>query len=169
MKGWTQEELVRYMFCPDTHLAIDSADPLEGIMAQVRNLSQEQMQQLMVYLNAHLRTTWKAREEIMGNCLSDKQKRNLHLLLQASLKNQSPTEVMVKIKIDPPLFTDIFLRNDRNRVVTYEDLEKLSSLCFWVIKWDGNHPPKIDRTRTYAGTTELLFNALAEENKAGID
>ena len=169
LKGWSQAELVRYIFCPDTPLEMENIDPVEGIIAQVQELSQEQMQRLMDYLNAHLSATWKGGEETMRRCLSDQQKHNLHLLLRASLKNQSPTEAMVQIQIDPPLFTDIFLRNDKNRVVTYEDLEKLSSLCCQVIQWTGSQLPKIDRTKTYAGKTDVLFDDLAKGNRAEID
>lgn len=168
LKGWTQEELIRYIFCADRLTATD-ADPVQEIIARIRELSPEQMQRLMDYLNTRLSVTWKGREEIMRCCLSDRQKHNLHLLLRASLKGQSPTEAMAQTNIDPPLFTDIFLRDDRNRVVTYEDLEKLSSLCCQVIEWTGNQPPRIDRNQTYAGATERLFNDLAEGNKAEID
>jgi transcriptional regulator with XRE-family HTH domain len=169
LKGWTQEELIRYIFCPDTYSTIDFADPIERIIAQVRELSQEQVQRLMDYLNTQLSANWKGQEDVMKRCLSDQQKHNLHLLLRASLKGQSPMEAMAQARVEPALFTDIFLRDDKNRVVTYEDLEKLSSLCCQVIKWAGNQPPKIDCAQTYASKTELLFNDLAEENKAQID
>ena len=169
LKGWSHEELVRYIFCADMQMIIDPSDPVAGIIAQVKDLSQAQLQQLMDYLNARVGATQKSREEIMRRCLSDQQKNNLHLLLRASLKSRSPMEAMTQTEVDPALFTDIFLRNDRNRAVTYEDLEKLSSLCFQVVKWKGNHFPRVDRTRTYAGKIDLLFNDLAEENKAEVD
>jgi transcriptional regulator with XRE-family HTH domain len=168
LKGWSQEALMRYIFCSDA-LTTDVADPVKAIIAQIQELSQEQMQQLMNYLDAQLSDLCKNGEKVMRRCLSERQKHNLHLLLRASLKGQSPTEAMAQAEVDPPLFTDIFLRNDKKRVVTYEDLEKLSELCYRVIEWIENQPPKLDRTQTYAGQTELLFSDLAEEHKAEID
>lgn len=169
LKGWSQEELVRYIFCSDTRLAAEDSDPVTGIIAQVRDLSQEQLQQLIDYLNAQLKPSWKIKEEAMSRYLTQRQKHNLHLLLRASLKSQSPTDAMTRAQVDPALFTDIFLRNDANRTVTYEELEKISSLCFQVVQWKGNEFPKIDRTQTYMGRTELLLNDLAEGNKAEIE
>lgn len=168
LKGWTQEDLIRYIFC-SAQLTADFADPVEAIIAQVRELSQEQMQLLMGYLNARLSIDWQGGEATMRRCLNDQQKHNLHLLLRASLKGESPVEAMAQTEVDPALFTDIFLRDDQNRVVTYEDLEKLSNLCCLVIRWAGNQPPKIDRARTYAGKAERLFSDLAEEHSAEIE
>jgi hypothetical protein len=94
--------------------------------------------------------------------LNQYQKHNLHLLLRASLKKSNPIEAMERIGIDPALFTDIFLRADKNREVSYEELERFSHLCCWVIEWRANQLPEVDCNRTYAGQTKLLLNDLSK-------
>jgi hypothetical protein len=96
----------------------------------------------------------------MDAALNNHQKHNLHLLLRASLKKSNPIEAMERIRIDPALFTDIFLRADKNREVSYEELERFSHLCCWVIRWRASQLPEVDSNRTYAGQTELLLNDL---------
>jgi transcriptional regulator with XRE-family HTH domain len=169
LKGWTQEKLMRHIFCLDNQ-SEDVSSPLEIIIAQIGDLSPEQMELLINCLTAQLREIRNDKGEVMRGCLNRRQKHNLHLLLRASLKNHSPTAVIANTEIKPELFTDIFLRNDTNRVVTYEDLENLSGLCYQVIDWRGEQLPNIDRSKTYLNKTELLFNdLLTEENKAEID
>jgi hypothetical protein len=94
--------------------------------------------------------------------LSQCQKHNLHLLLRASLKNSNPIEAMERIGIDPALFSDIFLRVEQNREVSYKELERFSHLCCWVIQWEANQLPEVDCNRTYAGQTDLLLNDLSK-------
>jgi hypothetical protein len=94
--------------------------------------------------------------------LSQCQKHNLHLLLRASLKKSNPIEAMERIGIDPALFSDIFLRAEQNRELSYEELEKFSYLCCWVIRWEANQLPEVDYNRTYAGQTNLLLNDLSK-------
>ncbi|NJR57994.1 MAG: helix-turn-helix transcriptional regulator [Cyanobacteria bacterium CRU_2_1] len=113
LKGWTQEELVRYIFRTDPQFEIEGVDPVEHIIAQTRNLSLAQMQQLLEHLNTQFVEIQKVQEQkvqeqVVGYCLSDKQKHNLHLLLQASLKNQNLMEAMTQSEIEPELFTDVF-------------------------------------------------------------
>jgi hypothetical protein len=98
----------------------------------------------------------------MDAALNNHQKQNLHLLLRASLKNSNPVEAMEKIAIDTALFTDIFLRAEKNRRISYEELERISYLCCCVIQWRANQLPEIDCNRTYAGRTELLLNDLSK-------
>jgi hypothetical protein len=98
----------------------------------------------------------------MDSTLNQHQKYNLHLLLRASLKKSNPIEAMERIGIDPALFTDIFLRADKNREVSYEELEKFSYLCCLVVQWRANQLPAVDCDRTYAGQTELLLNDLSK-------
>jgi hypothetical protein len=94
--------------------------------------------------------------------LNQDQKHNLHLLLRASLKKSNPMEAMGRIGIDPALFTDIFLRDEKNRQVSHEDLDKFSHLCCLVIQWRANRLPEVNCDRTYAGQTELLLNDLSK-------
>jgi transcriptional regulator with XRE-family HTH domain len=169
LKGWTQEKLVRHLFLPDEQHETSAVDPLEAILAQIPNLSSVQMQVLHSHLNAQLVAIQSLKEVPMRRTLSDKQKHNLHLLLRASLKDQSPTEAVSKLQLDPGLFTDIFLRDDKNRVVDYEALERLSELCCRVVEWRGNSLPKVDSCQTYLGQTELLFIDLANGDKAIIE
>jgi hypothetical protein len=98
----------------------------------------------------------------MDATLNQRQKYNLHLLLRASLKESNPLEAMERIGIDPALFSDIFLRADKNREVSYEELEKFSYLCCLVVQWRASQLPEVDCARTYAGQTELLLNDLWE-------
>lgn len=164
LKGWTEEELVRYLFLPDVGVA--SLDPLQLVIADIQNLSLEQKRRLSDYLNTQLNQIQDAEKKDMNCYLSDKQKHNLHLLLRASLRDQSPTEAMTRVGIDPELFTDVFLRNDKNRVVDYESVEKLSSLCCRVIQWRADQLPKVDCSQTYLGETALLLRTLDESDKA---
>lgn len=164
IKGWTQEELLRYLFFLDKQSEIISTDPLEIIILQTQTLSLTQMQQLSDYLTIQLTQAKNAEKESTSCFLSEIQKHNLHLLLRASLKHQSPTEAMARAGVNPGVFTNIFLRNDKNQTVAYEDLEKLSSLCCWVVWWEIAQPPEVDCNRTYLGETALLFETLAESN-----
>lgn len=169
LKGWTQEELLRYLFLSDSQSLITSSEPFEILITQVQTLSLPQMQQLRDYLNAQLAQVQNVQKKSMSCFLSTKQKHNLHLLLKASLKNQSPTEAMVKAGIKPEVFTDIFLRDDKQRPIDYNDLERFSSLCCRVIKWRGDHVPEVDMNQTYSGKTALLFNDLNEGDRVIID
>jgi transcriptional regulator with XRE-family HTH domain len=169
LKGWTEEELLHYLFLPDAQPQIAPTDPLELLITQVQTLSLPQMQQLSAYLNAQLSQLQNNQKEGMSCFLNEKQKHNLHLLLRASLRNQSPTEAMAKIGIDPALFTDIFLRNDKKRTVDYDDLEKFSSLCCRVVRWQGDYPPEIDANQTYLGDTAQLFSDLNEGDRVVVD
>jgi transcriptional regulator with XRE-family HTH domain len=161
VKGWTYEQLMRHIFHPGAQSEAIGDDPLEIIIAQVRNLSPAQMQTLSDYLKVQLNELQNFQEKSMRCDLSNNQKHNLHLLLKASLKGQNLMEAMEQAKIEPEVFTDVFLRNDKNRVIGYEDLEKFSGLCCQVIQWRINQLPEIDCHQTYAGKTELLFNDLA--------
>jgi transcriptional regulator with XRE-family HTH domain len=162
LKGWTHEELLCHLFLPNPRSETALASPLKILIAQIQSLSLMEMQELRDYLNAQLDQVKNARESSMNSYLSDSQKHNLHLLLRASLKCQSPTEAMVRVGIDPELFTDIFLRNDRSRAVDYKSLERLSSLCCRVITWRSDQLPEVDCNQTYLGEPELLFATLAE-------
>jgi hypothetical protein len=97
----------------------------------------------------------------MDVTLNDRQKHNLHLLLRASLKKRNPFEAMERVGIDPALFADIFLRCEQSREVGYEELERFSHLCCWVIQWRANQLPEVDCNRTYAGQTDSLLNDLS--------
>lgn len=169
LKGWTQEELLHYLFLSDAPSQIASVDPFEIVVTHIQALSLSQKQQLSDYLNIQLSQVQAVKEKSMNCFLNEQQKHNLHLLLKVSLENQSPTEAMAKVGINPELFTDIFLRNDKNRSVDYDALEKLSSLCCRVIRWRTAQPPEIDRHRTYGGEVMSLFNALAESDKVITD
>lgn len=105
----------------------------------------------------------------MEGCLNNKQKHNLHLLLRASLKEQDPVEAIKQSGIEPGLFTDIFLRDDENRTVWYEELEKFSGLCCQVIRWRAAQLPEIDPNQTYTDQTELLFNDLFGDDRTSIN
>lgn len=164
LKGWTHEELVRHVFCPDTPPEIANTDLLETIVAYVQHLSPTQMQTLSDYLKAQLGELPNVTKNI-ERCLSGKQKHNLHLLLRASLKVQDLTEAVERSGIEPGLFTDVFLRDDENRVVRYEELEQFSSLCCQIIQWTAQLP-EVNPNQTYLGQTELLFNDLSEKNRA---
>ncbi|NJK48857.1 hypothetical protein HC931_12340 [Candidatus Gracilibacteria bacterium] len=98
----------------------------------------------------------------MDATLNQYQKHNLHLLLRASLKKSNPLEAIERVNIDPALFADIFLRAEQNREVRYEDLERFSHLCCWVIRWRASQLPEVDYNRTYAGQTDLLLNDLSK-------
>lgn len=98
----------------------------------------------------------------MNNSLDNHQKHKLHLLLRASLKNSNVVEAIEKIALDPALFADIFLRNDKNREVSYEELEKLSYLCCLVIDWRDRQLPQVDCNRTYLGQVDLLLDELSK-------
>lgn len=160
LKGWTQEELLRYLFVLDESPHTPSGDPLAAIIQQVQTLSLTQMQQLNEYLTAHLSQVHPDPHRRVSRFLSDHQKHNLHLLLRASLRHQSPTEAMANAGIQPDLFTDIFLRNNTVRTVDDADLEKFSQVCYRVIRWAPYELPEVDCDRTYWGETELLFNDL---------
>lgn len=162
LKGWTHEELLCHLFLPNPGSETTLTSSLKILIAQIQNLSLMEMQALRDYLNAQLNHVESARESSMNSYLSDKQKHNLHLLLRASLKYQSPTEAMVRVGIDPELFTDVFLRNDRSRAVDYKSLERLSSLCCRVITWRADQLPEVDCNQTYLGEPDLLFATLAE-------
>ncbi len=161
LKGWTQEELVLYISRPDAQLGSVGDDSLEKIAAHVQNLSLAQIRKLSDYLKAQLGELPDAQETSMERQLGNKQKHTLHLLLRASLKGQDPFEAMEQSGIEPGLFTDVFLRDNENRVVLFEDLEKFSRLCCRVIRWRAAQLPEIDRSQTYTGKTELLFNDLS--------
>ncbi|NJL22748.1 MAG: helix-turn-helix domain-containing protein [Leptolyngbyaceae cyanobacterium SM1_3_5] len=169
LKGWTQEELLKYLFVQDASPEPAQVDRLETIIAQIEVLPLPQMQQLATYLDARLSQSNPANQKSMNRFLSENQKHNLHLLLRASIRNQSPTQAMAQVEIDPALFTDIFLRNDPNCLVSYEILEKLSILCCWVIRWRVAQLPEVDCDRTYQGEAKLLFKTLADGDKAAID
>jgi hypothetical protein len=169
LQGWTQEELMCYLFLPATSFVRSSADPLELVMMDIQNLSPEQLQKLSIYLTSKLNQLQSGGEKMVPCDLSEKQKHNLHLLLRASLKNQSPTEAMASVGIDPGMFTDIFLRNSKSRVVDHESVEKFSRLCCRVIQWQPGQLPTVDCHQTYLGETELLLNILAENGQAIIN
>ncbi|MBW4661208.1 MAG: helix-turn-helix domain-containing protein [Drouetiella hepatica Uher 2000/2452] len=172
LKGWTQEELLRHLFFLDDQAEVISTNPMEVLIPQIQTLSLPQMQQLSDYLTAQLTQAKVTQAQLpqdqstqksdKSRLLSEMQKHNLHLLLRASLKNQSPTEAMAKVRVKPDVFTNIFLRNYTKQVVSYNDLQKLSSLCCRVIQWRAVQPPEIDCRETYLGETELLFQVLAE-------
>lgn len=162
LKEWTQEELLYHLFLPKPRSETDLTSQLKVLIDQIQNLSLIEMQTLRDHLNAQLNQVEDARESSMNSCLSDKQKHNLHLLLRASLKSQSPTEAMVRMGINPELFTDIFLRDDTRREVDFNSLEQLSSLCCRVITWRLDQLPEVDCNQTYLGEPELLFATLAE-------
>jgi transcriptional regulator with XRE-family HTH domain len=161
LKGWTQDELLDHLFSalPQPNDAL--TDPLEAIYTQVHTLTAQQKQRLRDCLNVQLGYIQTAGEADMGRFLDDKQKHNLHLLLRASLKHQNPTEAMAQSGIEPDLFTDIYLRNDKNRSVDYAALEKFSALCCRVVEWRGNQPPAIERDLTYSGNVALLCHDLS--------
>jgi transcriptional regulator with XRE-family HTH domain len=169
LKGWSQEELLHHLFSSDAQAPIAPPDPVEIIITQIQALSLPQMQQLSDHLNAQLSQVQNFREKSVSCFLSNEQKHNLHLLLRASLKNQSPSEAVAKVGIDPALFADIFLRNDKNRAVSYEALEKLSGLCCRVIRWRADQLPEIDVNQTYLGETALLFNDLNEGDRVTVN
>ncbi|NJN87418.1 MAG: helix-turn-helix transcriptional regulator [Leptolyngbyaceae cyanobacterium SL_7_1] len=161
LKGWTHEELLCHLFLPNPRPETTLTNSLKILIAQIQGLSPLEMQELRDYLNTQLDQVKNAKESSMNAYLNDKQKHNLHLLLRASLKYQSPTEAMVRTGIDPELFTDIFLRNDQSRVVDYKSLEQLSSLCCRVVAWRADQLPEVDCNQTYVGEPELLFKTLA--------
>jgi transcriptional regulator with XRE-family HTH domain len=163
LQGWTQEDLMRYLFLPDVHMVPSAVDPLELVMMDIQNLSPEQLRKLSVYLNAKLNQSQDDDIKMSLSDLTAQQKHNLHLLLRASLRDQSPTEAMGRVGIDPALFTDIFLRNNKNRVVDHASLDQLSGLCCRVIRWRSGQLPEIDCHQTYLGETALLIDALAEQ------
>ena len=169
LKGWTQRELLSYLFLPDTQSHLISSDSFEIILAHIQNLSPAEMQKLSDHLKDKLGKVQQEQEKPMRCFLNDQQKHNLHLLLKASLKNQSPTQAIAQTSIDSELFTDIYLRDDVNRVVDCEALEQLSSLCHRVVCWRVGQIPEIDCNQTYAGDTALLFHDLAEGGKLIID
>ena len=105
----------------------------------------------------------------MDKALNSYQKHKLHLLLRASLKKNNPMEAIERIGIDPALFTDIFLRADTNREISYSELRQLSYLCCRVIYWRGSQLPKVDLNRTYAGQMELLLHDLSENTSSRFD
>jgi len=162
LKGWTYDELVYYLFPSNRRSETTSSKPLEILIAHIQSLSLVEMRKLSDYLNTQISRVENARGKSMSPYLSDQQKHNLHLLLRASLKQQSPTEAMARAEVDPELFTDIFLRNDKNRVIDYESMKKLSSLCCRVIQWRADQFPEVDLSQTYLDEPELLFLALAE-------
>jgi transcriptional regulator with XRE-family HTH domain len=165
--GWTYGELVRYIFRTDSSGDSQVDDSLEQILVRSQNLSSEQIQFLIRYFADQLVEIRQCKQELMQQSLNDKQKHNLHLLLQASLNHQVSTEVMRQSEIDPELFTDIFLRNDRNRQVRYEDMEKFSGVCCRVIQWQEDGLPEVDCRETYLGKTELLFHDLFNGESEG--
>ncbi|NJP12013.1 MAG: helix-turn-helix transcriptional regulator [Leptolyngbyaceae cyanobacterium RU_5_1] len=169
LKGWTQEELIYHLFPPNPHSENAPPDPLANLIAHVQNLSVSQMQELSDYLNAQLNRVQNGKAKSMSCDLSDKQKHNLHLLLRASLRDQSPTEAMARVGVDPELFTDIFLRNNQDRTIDSESMEKLSRLCCRVIQWRAGQFPEVDCNQTYLGETALLLNVLAENDRVRID
>lgn len=169
LKGWTQAELLSYLFLSDTQSQIIASNSFEIILSHLQNLSPCEIRKLSDRLNDKLSKVQQEQEKPMRCFLNEKQKHNLHLLLKASLKHQSPTEAIAQTAIDPALFTDIFLRGDTNRVVDYEALEQLSSLCYRVVQWRMGQIPEIDHSQTYAGKTAVLFNDLAEGGKLTID
>ncbi|MCU0524547.1 MAG: helix-turn-helix domain-containing protein [Elainella sp. Prado103] len=170
-QGWTLQKLRQHIFFPDGQVqGMETQDLLAQIVAQTGGLSPEQIEQLMNHLAAQLSAVRTKKEKLMRSCLNTKQKHNLHLLLRASLRAHSPRAAMLEHEVSPELFTDIFLRDDHSRVVTYADLENLSSLCCRVLRWQGEQLPKIDCTQTYLGQTDRLFNdLLAEGHRAEID
>lgn len=97
----------------------------------------------------------------MNDALNSHQKYKLHLLLRSSLKGSNPIKAMNLRGIEPSLFTDIFLRADLNRQISYSELEQLSYLCCRVINWRGSQCPEVDLNRTYAGQIELLLKDLS--------
>jgi transcriptional regulator with XRE-family HTH domain len=169
LKGWTQEQLIRYLFALDDLPPRSSADSLEALIGQIQTLTLAQMQQLNACLTAQLSQVQSDRKRSMGPALSKKQKHNLHLLLRASLRHQSPTEAMAKAGIQPNLFTDIFLRDNTAQSVEYTDLEKFSGLCNRIICWAPHEPPVVDPEQTYLGETELLFKDLNKGDRVMLD
>lgn len=165
LKGWTQEELLRYLFGLDEPAPSSAGDPLALVIPQIQTLSLMQLQQLNAFVTAQLSQVRQDQQSRVSRSLSDQQKRNLHLLLRASLRNQSPTEAMATAGIQPDLFTDIFLRNDTVRTVDDADLEKFSRVCCRVIRWAPYEPPDVDPDCTYWGETELLFNDLNRSDR----
>lgn len=169
LKGWSQDELLRFLFPAKPGNSELLIDPVEQLFQQVQALSVSQKQRLRDYLNLYLSSIHCDQAGDMSFSLSDKQKHNLHLLLRASLKGQNPTDTMAKAGINPELFTDVYLRNDQNRLVDYAALEKFSGLCCRVIEWRGDHPPEIDQSQTYLGNTALLCHDLAENGRVITD
>lgn len=169
LKGWSQEDLLLYLYHLDDESQVTEIDPLESIISRVRTLSLTQMEALSRYLNAQLSQIETVQRKSMSCFLSETQKHNLHLLLRASLKAQSPTEAMAKTGIAPDLFTDIFLRNNKQRPVNYADLEKLSGLCCRVIQWRANQCPQVDPEQTYQDQTPVLFNDLNHSDWVTLD
>lgn len=108
LKGWTQDELFRYLFVLDAQSEIFPADSLEIIFTHIQSLSLSQMQELSHYLKVQLSEVQNIKETSASCLLSEKQKHNLHVLLRASLREQSPTEAMARVGIAAELFTDVF-------------------------------------------------------------
>lgn len=163
MKGWSQEEIMRFLFFPSEQSeTVLPNDPLDTILSLLENLSPLQLQKLGDALRARMGSLQPVLEQTMNCELSEQQKHHLHLLLRASLKNQSPTEAVTRAGIDPVVFTDVFLRDDTNRVIDYQTLEQFSSLCCRLLHWKQGQLPEVDCDRTYQGETALLFKDLAE-------
>jgi transcriptional regulator with XRE-family HTH domain len=159
LKGWTYEELILFLFGNDAQSAIATTEPLKIIMACVPKLSPAQRQELSDYFTSKIDNILDLKAKIAYN-LSNHQKHNLHLLLRASLKQQDPLEAIEQAGIEPELFADIFLRDDRNRKVGYKELEQFSHLCRQVIQWRGEQLPEVDPHQTYSGKIDALFDAL---------
>jgi transcriptional regulator with XRE-family HTH domain len=165
LKDWTYEELILFLFGNDARSAIATTEPLKIIMACLPKLSPEQRQQLSDYFMSKIDKISELQDRRDYN-LSDRQKHNLHLLLRASLKQKDPLEAMEQTGIEPELFADIFLRNDKNRKVGDKELEQFSHLCHWAIQWRGDRLPEVDPHQTYSGKIDKLFDALWGETSS---
>jgi transcriptional regulator with XRE-family HTH domain len=163
LKGWTYEELILFLFGNDAQSAIATTEPLKIIMACVPKLSSEQRQQLSDYFTSKIDKIPDLQDKRTYN-LSNHQKHNLHLLLRASLRQQDPLEAMEQEGIEPELFADVFLRDDKNRKVGYEELKQFSHLCRLVIQWQGDRLPEVDLHQTYRGKIDMFFNDLLGMN-----
>lgn len=161
LKGWTYLELVLFLFGNDARSAIATTDPLELIMSCLPKLSSAQRQNLEDSLTGNKITQQEMYvDNPLNYQLNAQEKHKLHLLLRASLKFQDPLDAMIQSNIEPDLFTDIFLRDEESRLVTYQELKQLSSLCCQVVRWQDNQLPEVDYTQTYRGRTAELLQDL---------
>lgn len=159
--GWSQGKLVRYLFRTSNQAEISLNETLDDILAQSQDLSYAEIEILISHLRERLNALQKVNGETMQTTLDNKQKHNLHLLLRASLKNRSLTEIMDTSGIAPELFTDVVLRNDQNWQIEYSDLEKFSRFCCRVIQWLPEQLPRVDCNETYLGKTDVLLKVLS--------
>lgn len=166
LQGWTYDQLVLFLFASDAQNTSVTSDPFELIMTSVQKLTLLQKQQLRDYLTTQISEQSQIRKIKRDDNLNVTQKHNLHLLLRASLKWQDPLKAMEKAGLEPDLFADVFVRNDPNRQISYQELEKFSHICCRVIQWQDLQLPKIDPEQTYTDCVDELWDRLSGSNSS---